>query len=163
MHPGGRRGKRETKMATTREYHDYVMDQLSRAGEFRSIRMMGEYCIYLREKVAALLCDNQLLLKPTPSVLARLPDAERVYPYEGSKTLMVVLEELETPETLADLFEAMYGELPDPKPKKPRKKRSAGGAPPSDPENRKLQHKQEVSEHDTGKAEKVRRKEEESL
>lgn len=102
-------------MATTKEYYDYVMEQLARIGPFSSVRMMGEYCIKLRGKTVALLCDNQLLLKPTPSVLRLMPSAERTYPYEGSRTRMVIAEDLENTELLAEAFSAMVDELPEPK------------------------------------------------
>ncbi len=99
-------------MATSKEFHDYVMEQLSRAGEVSSRKMMGEYCVYFRGKMVADLCDNQLLLKPTPSVLRLLPDAPRAYPYEGAKTLMVVAEDVENTELLRSVLTAMYDELP---------------------------------------------------
>lgn len=104
-------------MATTKAFHDYVMEQLSRAGEVSSRRMMGEYCVYYRGKLVADLCDNQLYLKPTPSVLRLLPDAPRAYPYEGSKSLMAVVEDVENTELLQTVLEAMYDELPAPKTK----------------------------------------------
>lgn len=106
-------------MATTKEFHDYVMELLQSIGSFSSRKMMGEYCIYWKGKTVALLCDNVLLLKPTPSVLQLLPCAERTYPYEGSKTRMVVIEDLENTELLEEAFSAMYDELPEPK-KKPK-------------------------------------------
>lgn len=105
-------------MATSRDFHDYVMDRLSQCGEFSSRAMMGEYVVYYRDRVAAMLCDGQLLLKPTPSVLRLLPDAERACPYEGSKSLMVVVDDLENTELFSELFPAMYPELPEPKKKK---------------------------------------------
>ncbi len=105
-------------MATSLEFHDYAMDRLSSAGDFYSLRMMGEYCIYMEDKVIGLLCDDMLLLKPTESVLKLMPDAERKYPYEGSKTLMVIVEDLENTDLLAAVTSAMYDELPAPKKKK---------------------------------------------
>lgn len=104
-------------MATTKDFHDHVMEQLARVGEVRSRRMMGEYCVYYRGKLIADLCDNQLLLKPTPSVLRLLPDAPRAYPYEGAKTQMVVVEDVENTELLQTVLEAMWPELPEPKKK----------------------------------------------
>ena len=104
-------------MATSKEFHDYIMEQLSRAGEVSSRRMMGEYCVYCRGKMVAEICDNQLLLKPTPSVLRLLPDAPRAYPYEGSKTLMTVVDDVENTALLRSVLEAMYDELPTPKKK----------------------------------------------
>ena len=104
-------------MATSKDFHDYVMEQLARAGEVSSRRMMGEYCVYFRGKLVADLCDNQLLLKPTPSVLRLLPDAPRAYPYEGAKTQMVVVEDVENTELIRAVLSAMYAELPEPKKK----------------------------------------------
>ena len=104
-------------MATTKEFHDYVMEQLSRVGEVTSRRMMGEYCVYYRGRMVAEICDNQLLLKPTPSVLRLLPDAPRAYPYEGAKTLMAAVEDVENAELLQTVLEAMWPELPESKKK----------------------------------------------
>ena len=104
-------------MATTKDFHDYVMEQLARVGEVSSRRMMGEYCVYYRGKMVAELCDNQFLLKPTPSVLRLLPDAPRAFPYEGSKTRMVVVEDVENAELLQAVLEAMWPEVPNPKKK----------------------------------------------
>ncbi len=105
-------------MATSKEYHDYVMEQFAGIREISSRKMMGEYLLYYRGRLFADLCDNQLLLKPTPSVLRLLPDADRVYPYEGSKTKMVVVEDMENTELMAEVLQAMYDELPEPKKKK---------------------------------------------
>lgn len=105
-------------MATSKDFHDYVMEQLARAGEVSSRKMMGEYCVYCRGKLIGDLCDNQLLLKPTPSVLRLLPDAPRAYPYEGAKTLMVAVEDVENTPLLQAVLEAMYDELPETKKKK---------------------------------------------
>ena len=49
--------------------------------------MMDEYCVYYNGKMVGDICDNTLLL----------PDAERSYPYEGAKTLMLVVDELPVP------------------------------------------------------------------
>lgn len=32
-------------METTKEYHDYIMECLNKAGEVISKKMMGEYCL----------------------------------------------------------------------------------------------------------------------
>lgn len=124
-------------MSTSKAFHDTLMDRLSAAGDFSSIRMMGEYCIYYRDKVIGLLCDDQLLLKPTDAVLKALPDAERRYPYVGSKTLMVIVDEWENATLLATLAEAMYDELPAPAAKKGRKKTEESWMPASATLNRK--------------------------
>jgi len=104
-------------MATSKEFHDYVLASLGKVGDVFTRKMMGEYCIYYRQKLIGDICDNCLFLKPTESVLRLMPDAERAYPYEGSKTLMVVVDDVENTELMAEVLNGMYGELPEPKKK----------------------------------------------
>ena len=82
-------------MATTKEFHDYVIDCLSRAGEVTSKKMMGEYCVYYQGKLIGGIYDNRLLLKQTDTSKRLLADCNLEYPYEGSKTLMYAVEEIE--------------------------------------------------------------------
>lgn len=107
-------------MATSKEFHDYVVENLHRAGNVTARKMMGEYCIYYQEKLIGDICDNCLFLKPTESVLRLMPDADRAYPYEGSKTLMVVVEDVENTELMIEVLSEMYKELPEPKKKTKR-------------------------------------------
>lgn len=121
-------------MATTKEFHDYIVENLQRVGDVTTRKMMGEYCVYFQSaqcsaddgsalvgtenrKLIGNICDNCLFLKPTESVLRLMPDAEQAYPYEGSKTLMVVVEDVENTELMAEVLDAMYKELPKPKKK----------------------------------------------
>ena len=73
--------------------------------------------IYYQGKLAAYICDDRLLIKPLESVKRLLPDAPMEPPYEGAKD-MVLVEDVDNSEFLKELFEAMYDELPLPKPKK---------------------------------------------
>lgn len=103
-------------MATSKNYLIFVLEQLS--GLDVSYRgMMGEYIIYYRGKIAAYLCDNRFLVKPTPSAMAMLPDARQEAPYDGAKMLLLV-ENVDDKNFLTELFEATYEDLPEPKPKK---------------------------------------------
>lgn len=111
-------------MATTKEFHDYVVDSLQRIGNISTKRMMGEYCIYYRDKLIGDICDNTLFLKSTESVLRLMPDAERAYPYEGSKTLMSVVEDVENTELMKVVLNAMYEELPEPKKREKKTKKT---------------------------------------
>ncbi len=101
-------------MATTKEFHDFILENLQKVGEVSTRKMMGEYCVYYQGKMIGDICDNCLFLKPTASVLRLLPDAERAYPYEGSKTLMVMVEDVEDTE------------LPEPKKTKAKSKGAEG-------------------------------------
>lgn len=102
-------------MATSEDFFEYVSEQLAPVGEVSFRRMMGEYCVYYRGKTVGLICDNQLFLKPVPSVLSLFPDAQRGFPYEGSKTLMVIIDDFENTELMLQTFDALYREVPEAK------------------------------------------------
>jgi len=104
-------------MATKKEYLDFIIDQLSGLEEISYRMMMGEYIIYYRGKIAAYICNDRFLVKPVDSVKKLVPDAPLEPPYDGAKD-MVLIEDIDNKEFLQELFEAMYEELPAPKPKK---------------------------------------------
>lgn len=103
-------------MATTKEYLEFILEQLSALDGITHRMMMGEYIIYHNGKIAAYLCDDRLLVKPVPSAVKLMPGAKYEPPYEGAKDMLLV-ENIEDGEFLCGLFEAMYEELPVPKKK----------------------------------------------
>ena len=104
-------------MATSKEYLQFVLDQLSDLPEITYRGMMGEYILYNRGKIAAYLCDDRLLVKPVPAAVKLMPDARMEAPYEGAKEMLLV-EFTDDRQRLAELLETIYPELPAPKPKK---------------------------------------------
>lgn len=100
-------------MATSKDYLAFVLDQLSGLPEISYRAMMGEYVLYYRGKVIGGIYDDRLLLKPTKAAEAIMPDAERDIPYDGAKEMLLV--DVDDKETLTQLIEAMYPELPEPK------------------------------------------------
>lgn len=107
-------------MATTKDYLEFILDQLSELEEITYRMMMGEYIIYYRGKIAAYVCDNRFLVKPVKSAIALMPEAPFEPPYEGAKDMLLV-EDLDNKDFLTKLFLAMYEELPMPKPKNKKK------------------------------------------
>lgn len=104
-------------MATKKEYLEFILEQLSGLSEITYCKMMGEYIIYYRGKIAAYVCDDRFLVKPVESVKQMIPNAPLEPPYEGAKD-MVLIEDIDNREFLTKLFDAMYEELPEPKRKK---------------------------------------------
>lgn len=100
-------------MATSKEMHDYIMENLRRAGSAASGKMMGEYLVYFGDRLAGVICDGTLMLKQTEASLRLLPDAEKAYPYDGSKTLMLVVDDYENTELMRKIIEEMYPQLPE--------------------------------------------------
>lgn len=101
-------------MASCKEYIDFVLEQCS---GLSARPMMGEYVLYYGGKVVGGVYDNRLLIKPTASAVAMMPNASRELPYEGAKQMLMV-EDVESSAFLQELFEAVSKELPEPKKKK---------------------------------------------
>lgn len=113
-------------MATDPGFAAYVVEQASdAAGSVRVRRMFGEYALYLDDKVVALLCDDQAFLKPTPGGRALLVRVVEAAPYPGAKPYLLLGDELDDRALLAALLQRTADELPAPKPRRPRRKRSA--------------------------------------
>ena len=104
-------------MASSKEYLDFILEQLSELDEVSYRAMMGEYIIYYRGKVVGGIYDDRFLVKPTKSAVAMMPDASLELPYEGAKEMLLV-DDVENKEFLRELLEAMYAELPAVKKKK---------------------------------------------
>lgn len=97
-------------MASSKEYFDYIMDQLSDLEEVSSRKMMGEYIIYYREKIVGGIYDDRFLVKPVPAALSLMPNAQKELPYEGAKEMLLV-DEVDNRNFLCKLLKAMYDEI----------------------------------------------------
>lgn len=104
-------------MASSKEYLDFILEQLSELEGITHRAMMGEYVLYYRGKVVGGIYDDRVLVKPVKAAVSLLPGAPREAPYEGAKEMLLV-ENVDDRAFLAALFKAMYGELPEPKAKK---------------------------------------------
>ena len=104
-------------MASSKEYLDFILEQLSGLEEITYRAMMGEYILYYRGKIIGGIYDDRLLVKPVKSAAALMPDATFELPYEGAKEMLLV-DDVDNRDFLAKLFNAMYDELPLPKKKR---------------------------------------------
>ena len=104
-------------MASSKEYLDFILEQLSGLEEITYRAMMGEYILYYRGKIIGGIYDDRLLVKPVKSAAALMPDATFELPYEGAKEMLLV-DDVDNRDFLAELFNAMYDELPAKKKKK---------------------------------------------
>ncbi|MBQ1998399.1 MAG: TfoX/Sxy family protein [Spirochaetales bacterium] len=103
-------------MASSKEYLDFILDQLSELEEITYRAMMGEYIIYYRGKIVGGIYDDRLLVKPVKSAVSFMPNATYELPYKGAKEMLSV-DNVDSKEFLTGLFNAMYDELPLPKKK----------------------------------------------
>lgn len=104
-------------MASSKDYLEYVLDQLSSLDDISYRAMMGEYIIYYQGKIVGGIYDDRFLVKPTKSALDLMPDASRELPYEGVKEMLLV-EDIDDRAFLNELLNAIVYELPAPKKKK---------------------------------------------
>ena len=104
-------------MASSKEYLDFILEQLSELEEISYRAMMGEYIIYYRGKIIGGIYDDRFLVKPVKFAIAYMPNVEYELPYEGAKKMLLV-DDVDNKEYLTGLFNSMYDELPVPKPKK---------------------------------------------
>lgn len=109
-------------MATEASFAEHVCDQLRDAGGMTVLKMFGEYGLYRHGKIVALLCDNQIFVKPTPAGEAVLGTPTYGPPYPGAKPFFNVSDLLDDRETLVRLIEATDAARPAPKKKVAKKK-----------------------------------------
>ena len=104
-------------MASSKNYLDYVLDQLTGLDGISYHAMMGEYILYFRGKIIGGIYDDRLLVKPVPSAVSLIATPIYEPPYEGAKEMLLV-EDIDNREFLRELFQSIYDSLPKPKKKK---------------------------------------------
>ena len=104
-------------MASSKEYLDFILEQLSDLEEITYRPMMGEYILYYRGKLIGGIYDDRFLVKPVKSAVTMMPDARMELPYDGAKEMLLV-DNVDDREFLQKLVRAMYPDLPAPKKRK---------------------------------------------
>ncbi len=105
-------------MASTQEFVDFVVEQITGCGEINAKKMFGEYGIYADGKIFGLICNDKLYLKPTKAgrEFIGMPTEEPAYP--GAKPYFLIEDELEDSQWLSELIKISLPELPALKSKK---------------------------------------------
>jgi len=98
-------------MASSREYLNFILDQLSELDGITYRAMMGEFIIYYQGKIVGGIYDDRFLVKPVKSARELIPDANMEIPYEGAKEMLLV-DNVDSKEFLHKLLNAIYEELP---------------------------------------------------
>ena len=104
-------------MASSKEYLNFILDQLSGLGGISYRAMMGEYILYYNGKIVGGIYDDRFLVKPVKAAIKLMPNAKMEFSYEGGKE-MLLIEDIDNREFLEVLFTTMYKDLPEPKKKK---------------------------------------------
>ncbi len=112
-------------MASKQSCVDFILEQIAEAGDVSATKMFGEYGIYCNGKTVALVCDDQLFVKPTAAGRNFIGTYIEGFPFPGAKPwLFISGEKWDDSEWLVSLIKTTASELPLPKKKKPAKKRA---------------------------------------
>ncbi len=110
-------------MASKQSTVEFLVEQMTQAGNMRFRKMFGEYAIYCDEKVVALICDDQLFVKPTERGKSLIEELQEAPPYPGAKLYFLISEDFwDDREYLTRLIAETAAELPMPQPKKKKSK-----------------------------------------
>lgn len=104
-------------MSSSKDYLEFILDQLSSLDEISYKAMMGEYIIYYQGKIIGGIYDDRFLVKPTKSAKQMMPNVQYETPYEGAKKMLLV-DDIDNKDFLNKLLNSMVDELPAPKKKK---------------------------------------------
>lgn len=109
-------------MASDLNFVEFVVDQMQNAGAITCRAMFGGHTLYCEGKVVALICDNQLFVKPTKAGRLFIGNVVEAPAYPGARLSFLIEEQLEDKEWIGSLIALTEKELPEPKPKKKSKK-----------------------------------------
>ncbi len=109
-------------MASDKEFVEFVVDQIENAGNITFRHMFGEFGVFSDKKLFGLVCDNKLFIKPTNEGRTFIQDVVEAPPYTGAKFYFLIEDKLEDRDWLSELVRVTVNELPEPKPRKKKKK-----------------------------------------
>ena len=77
-------------MASSKEYLDFILEQVSELDNVSYKAMMGEFIIYYKGKIIGGIYDDRLLVKPVQSAINYMPNAVYELPYDGAKEMLLI-------------------------------------------------------------------------
>ena len=95
-------------MATSKNYRDYVLEQLSILDSITYKSMMGEYLLYYKKKLFGGIYDNRLLVKVVNN--NKKYNMQEAIPYEGAKSMYLVAD-IDNQEKLQTIVLDTYKDL----------------------------------------------------
>ena len=90
-------------MASTKEYRDFILEQLSEAPNITCRPMMGEFLLYSNNVLFGGIYDDRLLIKIVPKNKQYIMSES--IPYDGAKPMFLV-EDVDDKEKLAEIVNA---------------------------------------------------------
>lgn len=103
-------------MATSKEYIEFVAEQIRGEYEIKYRKTFGEYVVYLNGKPVLLVCDDTVFVKKLPELAVLMKDAECGYPYPGAREHYIL--DIENAELTASVLNILERLTPLPKKKR---------------------------------------------
>ncbi|CTK01564.1 TfoX N-domain family protein [Streptococcus pneumoniae] len=75
-------------MASSKNYLEFVLEQLSGLDDVTYRSMMGEYILYFRGKIIGGIYDDRFLVKLVQAVLDKIDQSSFEFPYKGAKEMI---------------------------------------------------------------------------
>jgi len=110
------------RVAQGLEFVEFIIDQVGDGCNLTHRMMFGGCTLYLDGKVVALICDDQLFVKPTKGGREFIGDVVEAPAYPGAKNSFLIADQVEDGHWLTTLLTVTAAELPAPRPKKKKKK-----------------------------------------
>jgi len=104
---------------------EYLAGQMEEAGTICHRAMFGGYAFYCDGKVVALVCNDELFVKPTDAGRKFIGTVKEAPPYKGAKPYFAVQDRVDDKEFLSRLIRETAAALPPPNPKPVKKRASA--------------------------------------
>jgi len=105
-------------MSSNQSTVDFIVEQMAGAGAVSAKKMFGEYGVFCAGKMVAVICDDQLFVKPTSAGRAFLGTVQETPPFQGAKPYFLISgEQWDNSEWLSELIQLTSAELPLPKKK----------------------------------------------
>ena len=109
-------------MASDQDFVKFVTDQIDEACDISHRYMFGGCTLYSKGKVVALICDEQLFVKPTAAGRSFIGEVIESPAYEGARPSFLIEDKIEDREWLSELITLTERELPKPKARKTSKR-----------------------------------------
>lgn len=94
-------------MSSSKDYLQFILDQLSDLQWISYRQMMWEYILYYNWKIIGWIYDNRLLIKPTEKVKEIMENVEIQIPYPWAKP-MIYVDNVDNAEYLESLIRTTY-------------------------------------------------------
>ena len=108
-------------MANDPDFVNFVVDQIDESCDISFRHMFGGTTVYSRGKVVALICNDQLFVKPSKRGRSYIGDVVEAPPYPGAKNSFLIEDRVEDREWLTELIRITEAAVPPPKPKKKKR------------------------------------------